>query len=124
MEVGGRDRERRTARAVAGQAQENPTELCAGRSEPAVSACQSRRRAYRVHSLALGQAVDPTKLLICLCSSLGDAYRLIEIFVEKDDELDTNAMAVDADLRVLLLGFGEPRNRYLPELAVQVLSRR
>jgi hypothetical protein len=53
-----------------------------------------------------------------------DAYRLIEIFLEKDDELETNRPVVEADLLVLLLGYGDPRNKYLPELLLQVLSRR
>jgi hypothetical protein len=53
-----------------------------------------------------------------------DAYRLIEIYLDKDDEYETQRPAVDTDLLVLLLGFGEPRNRYLPELVLQALSRR
>lgn len=53
-----------------------------------------------------------------------DAYRLIEIFLEKDEELTSQAPVVDADLLVLLIGFGDPRNRYLPELMSQVLARR
>jgi len=53
-----------------------------------------------------------------------DAYRLIEIFLEKDEELETNRPLLDTDLLVLLLGFGDPRNRYLPELLVQLFARR
>lgn len=53
-----------------------------------------------------------------------DAYRLIEIFLEKDVEFETSRPALDTGLLVLLLGFGDPRNRYLPELLVQMLSRR
>jgi len=53
-----------------------------------------------------------------------DAYRLIEIFLEKDEEFETTSGATDADLLVLLLGFGDPRNRYLPELILQTISRR
>jgi hypothetical protein len=53
-----------------------------------------------------------------------DAYRLIEIFLAQDDEMKTTAEAIEQDLLVVLLGFGDPRNRYLPELLVQVLARR
>lgn len=53
-----------------------------------------------------------------------DAYRLLEIFLEKDEEHETSRPVVDTDLLVLLLGFGDPRNRYLPELVLQALSRR
>lgn len=53
-----------------------------------------------------------------------DAYRLIEIFLEKDDEFNTSMPIVEKDLLIILLGFGDPRNRYLPELLLQVLSRR
>jgi hypothetical protein len=53
-----------------------------------------------------------------------DAYRLIEIFLEKDEEYASSRPTIETDLLVLLLGFGDPRNRYLPELLVQALSRR
>lgn len=53
-----------------------------------------------------------------------DAYRLVEISLEKDEEFETNRPVIEADLLALLLGFGDPRNRYLPELVIQVLSRR
>lgn len=53
-----------------------------------------------------------------------DAYRLIEIFLGTDGEETSNAFAVDADLLVLMLGFADPPNRYLPELVLQVLNRR
>lgn len=53
-----------------------------------------------------------------------DAYRLIEIFLEKDEEFETSRPALEADMLVILLGFGDPRNRYLPELLVQALNRR
>lgn len=53
-----------------------------------------------------------------------DAYRLIEIFLEKDEEYTTSRPAIEADLLVILLGFGDPRNKYLPELLVQALNRR
>lgn len=39
---------------------------------------------------------------------LMDAYRLIEIFLEKDEEFTTSRPAIEADLLVLLLGFGDP----------------
>jgi len=53
-----------------------------------------------------------------------DAYRLIEIFLDQDKEHETTSVTVDADLLILMIGFGDPRNRYLPELVIQALSRR
>lgn len=53
-----------------------------------------------------------------------DSYRFLEIFLQKDTEFDNQQFAVDADLLVILLGFGDPRNKYLPELLLQVVSRR
>lgn len=53
-----------------------------------------------------------------------DAYRLIEIFLDQDTEHKTLGAVLDSDLLIMLLGFGDPRNRYLPELIVQALSRR
>jgi hypothetical protein len=53
-----------------------------------------------------------------------DAYRLIEIFLEQDQEFQTSHPTVDVGLLILLLGFGDPRNRYLPELLLQTLARR
>lgn len=53
-----------------------------------------------------------------------DAYRLIEIFLEKDREFDSVSEGTEVDLLILLLGFGDPPNRYLPELVVQTLDRR
>lgn len=53
-----------------------------------------------------------------------DAYRLIEIFLEKDKEFSTTRPVVDAELLIILLGFGDPPNKYLPELLNQVLNRR
>jgi len=53
-----------------------------------------------------------------------DAYRLIEIFLGLDTEAQSTGIAVDCDLLVLLLGFGDPPNKYLPELVLQVMNRR
>lgn len=53
-----------------------------------------------------------------------DCYRLVEIFLEKDEEFDTTTQTIDCDLLILLVGFGDPRNRYLPELVNQALGRR
>lgn len=53
-----------------------------------------------------------------------DAYRLIEIFLEKDEEIATQTALVEKDLLVILLGFGDPPNKYLPELLNQVFARR
>lgn len=53
-----------------------------------------------------------------------DAYRLIEIFLEKDEEFTSTWQVLNTDLLIIMLGFGDPKNRYLPELVVQALSRR
>lgn len=53
-----------------------------------------------------------------------DAYRLIEIFLEKDAEFDTTTQSITADLMIILLGFADPKNRYLPELLMQAIQRR
>jgi len=53
-----------------------------------------------------------------------DAYRLIEIYLEKDPEFQTTAEGTEADLLIFLVGFGDPRNRYLPELLIQAIDRR
>jgi len=53
-----------------------------------------------------------------------DAYRLIEIYLEKDPEFQTTTEGTDADLLIFLVGFGDPRNRYLPELVIQAVDRR
>lgn len=53
-----------------------------------------------------------------------DAYRLIEIFLGEDKDYGAVHQAVDPDLLILLLGFADPRNKYLPELILQTLVRR
>jgi hypothetical protein len=53
-----------------------------------------------------------------------EGFRMLDIFLEKDEEYETSRPTVDVDLLVLLLGFGDPRNKYLPELLLQALSRR
>lgn len=53
-----------------------------------------------------------------------DAYRLIEIFLGQDEEFETQTAVTDTDLLIILLGFGDPRNKYLPELLLQTLNRR
>jgi len=53
-----------------------------------------------------------------------DAYRILEIFLGEDQSLQSIAGMSNPDLLILLLGFGDPPNRYLPELILQVLSRR
>lgn len=53
-----------------------------------------------------------------------DAYRFLEIFLGEDKEHESQFEAIDPDLLVLLLGFADPRNKYLPELIMQVLARR
>ena len=53
-----------------------------------------------------------------------DAYRLIEIFLDQDTEFETVSAATSKDLLILLLGFGDPPNKYLPELLLQAINRR
>jgi hypothetical protein len=53
-----------------------------------------------------------------------DSYRLVDIFLDKDEEFQGSAVLTDYDLFVLLLGFGEVKNQRLPDLIMQVLSRR
>lgn len=53
-----------------------------------------------------------------------DAYRLIEIFLEKDAEYETVSPITESDLLILLLGFGEIKNQRLPDCIQQVLERR
>jgi len=53
-----------------------------------------------------------------------DAYRLIEIFLGEDREFQNQHAAIDPDLLILLLGFADPPNKYLPELLMQTLARR
>lgn len=53
-----------------------------------------------------------------------DAYRLIDIFLGQDSDFASQTAVTETDLLILLLGFGDPRNKYLPELILQVLSRR
>ena len=53
-----------------------------------------------------------------------DAYHLIDVFLEKTDDWRSTAEASDPDLLIIMLGFGDPRNKYLPELIEQALARR
>jgi len=53
-----------------------------------------------------------------------DAYRFLEIFLGEDREHTSQHDAIDPDLLILMLGFADPRNKYLPELLMQVLARR
>jgi len=53
-----------------------------------------------------------------------DSYRLMDIFLEKDEEFDNYSKAEDADLFILLLGFGEIKNQRLPDCIMQVITRR
>lgn len=53
-----------------------------------------------------------------------DAYRFLEIYLQQDTEIQHQAEAVDPELLVILLGFADPRNKYLPELLLQVMNRR
>jgi hypothetical protein len=49
---------------------------------------------------------------------------LLEILLDKDEEFTTTAQVAQHDLLILLMGFGEPRNRYLPDLILQILGTR
>lgn len=53
-----------------------------------------------------------------------DAYRLIEIYLNKDEEFESNRDLTHEDLLVLLLGFGDIKNQRLPDCIMYVLSRR
>lgn len=53
-----------------------------------------------------------------------DAYRLVEIFLDKDEEFQTSQDLAGFDLFILLLGFGDVANRRLPDLVNQALNRR
>lgn len=53
-----------------------------------------------------------------------DAYRLVDIFLDKDLDFNNSSAISEFDLYVMLLGFGEVKNQRLPDLIMQVLSRR
>lgn len=53
-----------------------------------------------------------------------DAYRLVDIFLDKDQDFSNSAMISDYDLYVMMLGFAEVKNQRLPDLICQVLARR
>lgn len=53
-----------------------------------------------------------------------DAYKLVDIFLEKDEEIVNYSSLVEPDLAIVLLGFAEIANRRLPEMLLQVMSRR
>lgn len=53
-----------------------------------------------------------------------DAYRLVDIFLDKDEEFQGSGAISGYDLFVMLLGFGEVKNQRLPDLIMQVLARR
>lgn len=53
-----------------------------------------------------------------------DAYRLVDIFLDKDADFSNSSVISEFDLYVMLLGFGEVKNQRLPDLIMQVLARR
>ena len=53
-----------------------------------------------------------------------DAYQLVDVFFGKDDEMTNFAPLVDPDLSIILLGFTEIVNRILPDMILQVMTRR
>lgn len=53
-----------------------------------------------------------------------DAYRLVEIFLDKDEEFKSTSDIAQYDLYVMLLGFGDIKNQRLPDIIVQALQRR
>lgn len=53
-----------------------------------------------------------------------DAYRLVEIFIDKDEEFRSYQDIADYELLVIMLGFGDVKNQRLPDLIMQVLNRR
>lgn len=53
-----------------------------------------------------------------------DAYRLVEIFLDKDLDYKSTSDLADYDLYVMLLGFGDIKNQRLPDIIMQALERR
>jgi len=53
-----------------------------------------------------------------------DAYSLVDIFLDKDQDIPALGHLVDSELLVLLMGFGDVKNQRLPELISQLLVRR
>lgn len=53
-----------------------------------------------------------------------DAYRLVEIFLDKDNEFKGSQDIAQFDLYTMLLGFAEVKNQRLPDLICQILGRR
>jgi len=53
-----------------------------------------------------------------------DAYQLVDVFFGKDDEMNNFSPLVDPDLSIILLGFTEIVNRILPDMLLQVMTRR
>lgn len=56
--------------------------------------------------------------------SIFDAYRLVDIYIEKDNEFENLGQLLEKNLVLLLLGFGDVKNQRLPELVHQFLVRR
>lgn len=53
-----------------------------------------------------------------------DSYRLMDIFLEKDEEYQNYSHFTDVDLAIILIGFGEIKNQRLPDCINQVITRR
>jgi len=53
-----------------------------------------------------------------------DAYRLVEIFLDKVEEYKSTQDLAEFDLFIMLMGFGDIANRRLPEIILQALNRR
>lgn len=53
-----------------------------------------------------------------------DSYRLMDIFLEKDEDYQNYSHFTDTDLAIILLGFGEIKNQRLPDCINQVITRR
>lgn len=53
-----------------------------------------------------------------------DAYRLVEIFLDKDEEFKSTSDIAGYDLYVMLLGFGDIKNQRLPDIIQQAIQRR
>lgn len=53
-----------------------------------------------------------------------DAYRLVEIFLDKVDEFKSTQDLAEFDLFILMMGFGDIANRRLPEIILQAMNRR
>lgn len=53
-----------------------------------------------------------------------DIYQMLEVFLQQEDNIASNSEFVAPDILIVLVGFGDPPNKYLPNLLTQHLKRR